>query len=433
MPDNTWDVVLAGATTSAGGLGKLATLAASENVYVRCDCSDRPHENVDFLVKTTAKVDLSWYVSRTLADNVTLTLASFTEGDTIVLNGLTLTGESTAADALFASRKFSTAGGTDTLDAAELVKLINADYAVLVDGSVTAGDYVAFVTDEGSNRLIATNGTPDITVGEWDMSGNQAAELASLVLAINHSQNVTCATAVAGDTVTINGLVFTGHADTTTEANREWDIADDNAAAAALVTCINDATYGVPGVTARATGAVVFLYRDSEADSIALSSSNSTRLACVTTVGGVPGVSAVATGGTGELSITPTWTRTLTVADYAAAGGATTHITTTDVDIPGIYATAADAVVTLVPGTPASRTEGELATVIQAVASAHCTVAQVTLASLRLVDTDLDVAANNTTAGTIFTVPVNGYEYAYCGVFADGTTPALIITATKRD
>jgi DNA/RNA endonuclease YhcR with UshA esterase domain len=71
---------------------------------------------------------------------------------------------------------------------------------------------------------------------------------------------LTLATVVNGDEVTINGLTFTAHTDTTTEADREFAIDEsDTEDAAELVTCINDETYGVPGVTATSAAAVVTL------------------------------------------------------------------------------------------------------------------------------------------------------------------------------
>jgi len=80
------------------------------------------------------------------------------------------------------------------------------------------------------------------------------------------SGTITLATFAAGSTVTVNGLVFTGHASTTTVANREFTIAGDNTAdAAALAVCINAATYGVPGVTATSALGVVTLECDSDA------------------------------------------------------------------------------------------------------------------------------------------------------------------------
>ena len=71
---------------------------------------------------------------------------------------------------------------------------------------------------------------------------------------------ITLATVLADETITINGLVFTAHTDTTTVANREFSIAgNDTADAGELVTCINDPTYGVPGVTASNAAAVITL------------------------------------------------------------------------------------------------------------------------------------------------------------------------------
>ena len=65
------------------------------------------------------------------------------------------------------------------------------------------------------------------------------------------SLSIALATVLNGQTIIINGLTFTAHTDTTTVANREFSIAgDDTADGTALALCINDATFGVPGVTA---------------------------------------------------------------------------------------------------------------------------------------------------------------------------------------
>lgn len=426
--DNTWDTVLAGASTSAGGLGKLAALGASETVYVRCDCSDKCYEYVDWLLNTSAKVDVGFYVARSIEDEVTLTLASFTDADTIVLNGCTITGESTANTAAYASRKFSTAGGTDTLDAAALAALINADYAVVTAGTSVAGtDKLLITTDDGLHTLTA-RASADLTLGEYTLNATAATEATNIIAAINHSQNVTCASSTTGDTVTVNGYVFTSAAAEDLAAREFDNDSSDADTATSLAACINDATYGVPGITAVASGATVYLYREAQSYSIALSSSDGDTLACVTTVGGVPGVIAAATGVAGELSITPTWSKVCTVTEAGA------RLTVTDIDIPGVYASAAEAVVTLTPGTPAG-TAGELATVIQATAPARCTVSQAaTLAGLRLINgtSGADMGDNHLTGGTIYSIPVLGYPYAYVGVFADGTTPTVIVSASKR-
>jgi hypothetical protein len=62
--------------------------------------------------------------------------------------------------------------------------------------------------------------------------------------------NITLLNAAATNAITINGLTFTGAA-ATDVTKREFK-ADGNDAAdcTALISCINDATYGVPGVTA---------------------------------------------------------------------------------------------------------------------------------------------------------------------------------------
>lgn len=73
---------------------------------------------------------------------------------------------------------------------------------------------------------------------------------------------VTLSSAANGETLTINGIVFTAHTDTTTAAERKFKVDGTDAQdAAALVTLINHATYGVPGVTAEASNAVVTLTR----------------------------------------------------------------------------------------------------------------------------------------------------------------------------
>lgn len=71
---------------------------------------------------------------------------------------------------------------------------------------------------------------------------------------------LTLGTMLNGTSVTINGLTFTAHADKTTANLRQFKIDGNDAAdATALAGLINDATYGVPGVTAAAAEAVITL------------------------------------------------------------------------------------------------------------------------------------------------------------------------------
>lgn len=68
------------------------------------------------------------------------------------------------------------------------------------------------------------------------------------------------ASVLAGQTITINDLVFTAHAATTTASAREFAISGSNAAdATELAALINNATYGVPNVAAAASGARITL------------------------------------------------------------------------------------------------------------------------------------------------------------------------------
>lgn len=89
---------------------------------------------------------------------------------------------------------------------------------------------------------------------------------------------IALATVLAGETVTINGLVFTAHATVTTPANREFSISGtDTADGDELTTLIADETYGVPGVTAvNATGTLTLTVDDPGATTITASSGDST-------------------------------------------------------------------------------------------------------------------------------------------------------------
>lgn len=539
-------------TGSTGGLGKVSALVQNQPIYARVDARNIPNGYIDWCVQSSKQHDVSLLRAHSIADNVTLTLSSFTDTNTIVLNGLTLTGEATAADAAFASRKFSTAGGTDTLDAAELAKLINADYSVSTAGtSVAATDKLTITTDEGEHTIVAA-AAADYPAGKYGLNETAGTELASIVLAINHRDTITIgrdtttlaatapaaseeqdyalvneqvldhnthtalttvhkvataaiapdsatseatlvaaanalrtaliahyasttahnaadatngATVVAttaatdaasartlinalvapmaahiatakvqaNDTVTVNGLTYTGHASTTTAASRQFAVNGANASATAdeLVTCLEDSSKGVSDITSVNVSGAIGLTRDTAASSVTITAAPAAASihSCITIdeAGGVPGVIAVATGATAELSITPTWTSVLTVEESG------TKLTVTDIDIPGIYATAADAVVTLVPGTPASQTSGDLATVICATAAANCTVASApTLAALALDSTTANVAINSTTLGTIYTQEVKGWEYCYVGINDDTGSAAVAVTATLR-
>ena len=96
---------------------------------------------------------------------------------------------------------------------------------------------------------------------------------------------ITLSTLFAGGTITINGLVFTAHADTTTYANREFSISvNDTADAVKLVKCINVATtgfYNTPGVIATSAAGVVTLISEKTREEVITISSDPDDATCV--------------------------------------------------------------------------------------------------------------------------------------------------------
>jgi hypothetical protein len=127
---------------------------------------------------------------------------------------------------------------------------------------------------------LAATKTAKIEIFEaMDAAGTSAQLISGATATITANAAVTemtaaLATVLAADTITINGVTFTAHATTTTAANREFSISgNDTADGDALVTCINDATYGVSGVTAsNASGTVTLKATDPGETTITASS-----------------------------------------------------------------------------------------------------------------------------------------------------------------
>lgn len=84
-------------------------------------------------------------------------------------------------------------------------------------------------------------------------------------------------TVLNADTITINGVTFTAHTNTTTKASRQFSISgNDTADGDELAACINDPTYGVPNVTAtNSTGTLTLVSNDGKTG-ITLSQSSTT-------------------------------------------------------------------------------------------------------------------------------------------------------------
>ncbi|GAI07193.1 unnamed protein product, partial [marine sediment metagenome] len=80
---------------------------------------------------------------------------------------------------------------------------------------------------------------------------------------------VTLATVLTGETITINGLLFTAHGTVTDIPNRQFSIATgDTEAAVEFCLCVNNATYGVPGVLAESSAGVVQLTSESPGETL---------------------------------------------------------------------------------------------------------------------------------------------------------------------
>ena len=146
----------------------------------------------------------------------------------------------------------------------EMYQLHLPNIAQLFDGVATPGSVAGTpLTDQ----------LEEIAVGSWlydrfyplehQMGTGAAPTINRVAGSVDTTLELTLTDVLAGDTVTINGLLFTAHATTTTPALREFSISgDDTADAVELAAVINDATYGVPGITATPAVAVVTLSVD---------------------------------------------------------------------------------------------------------------------------------------------------------------------------
>src|SRR5690554_922179 len=94
-----------------------------------------------------------------------------------------------------------------------------------------------------------------------------------------NSLKITAASVQVADTITVNGITFTGAA--AQDADKREFLADatqdtGNAdTATSIAACINDAEYGVPGVTASAADAVVTLTVDEPGKTVITATSSS--------------------------------------------------------------------------------------------------------------------------------------------------------------
>lgn len=179
-------LTLAAATGSDGGLGKIGTVPQTTGVLcVRLNAGP-DIEKVEWLLQVDRNCTLQCYRSLTIVDVQTLTLASLADTETLFVNGLTLTGESTEADALASARKFHV-GGDDTADAAALAALINdSSYGVPgVQASSALG--VVTLTPKGHFGAPTIHAVTGTAAGHCAVASGTVANLARDGAAVSHT------------------------------------------------------------------------------------------------------------------------------------------------------------------------------------------------------------------------------------------------------
>lgn len=226
-----------------------------------------------------------------LSDAVTLTLASVTNGQTLIINGKTYTAHTNTT--VEATGQYSIAG-SDTADATELVKCLNdatnglgAEVTVLQAGAVitlVSQNVISAVTGNASGDTVTVNhavtGSEDVVEGDiLYFSGTNASPVVSKApsgvrygYAMQNiaDRKITLAAVANGETIIFtladgSTVTFTAKTSTTTPASRFFSIAGgDTADAALLAANINHALYGISGMVATAAVGVITLEFDED-------------------------------------------------------------------------------------------------------------------------------------------------------------------------
>lgn len=145
--------------------------------------------------------------------------------------------------------------------------------AILNGGAMAATKTTKIELLQATDEL--GSGSKAITGAEATVTANAAVTEATLALS----------SVQAADSVTINGITFTAHATVTTKASRQFSISgNDTADGDELAACINDPTYGVPGVYAVNSSGTITLRGKSGAATITVTNPAGT-ITAATTVG----------------------------------------------------------------------------------------------------------------------------------------------------
>jgi hypothetical protein len=232
----------------------------------------------------------------------TVTCSAVDDADTVSINGVTLTAKTTVADATV---EFAV-GATDTITGANLAAVINTTAtSALITKHVRALNragvvhlFAKYGGEPGNAITLASSDGTDLAVSGARLAGGTVTQHQG----VQATGTITCASAAAADTVTINGVVFTAHA--TVEAADQWEVSGtDTADAASLVKAINNSTSALAKLVmaSNSSGVVTITSRRGghAGNAITLASSDGTRLAVTgarLTGGAAPTVAVIAGG-----------------------------------------------------------------------------------------------------------------------------------------
>jgi hypothetical protein len=302
---------------------------------------------------------------------------------------------------------------------------------VVVDIPTSATMYVRCPTDS-AGRV------------DWNIKCNRAHTVqlyraASIVQSV--TLDVSANTLANTETVVVNGLTFTAHTNTNVRASRQFAIdgigtADAVELAAAInygtaltvTACTIGATLLVTGVdktirTYTAAAAEDLSAREFINTNAAAAAASIVR--CMARDATASGVTAALTDGA-EVQLTNTLGTATTVSNASA------QITATNYGVPGVTATPAAGVITIVPN---ASTKTYSAPVIQAAtgtAAGHCVVASTTLTGLIRHGAPISYAADTTTAGYWLEQYCDHWPYSYIGITEGGVGAATTTVKATR-
>jgi hypothetical protein len=229
-------LVLAAATGSTGGLGKITTIPIAGVLYVRCPGTAA---RIKWIIKSDKAASVQAYVSPDIVQSVTLDVSGNTLANThtVFVGGLTFTAETNTN--VRASRQFAI-DGNGTADGVELAAAINYGTAL----TVTACDLLETIVVTSANGVDSKTytGAAAEAISDREFTRtNAATAAASLTRCINADTAVTGVTAVNSD-------------------GAEVALTNTQGTAVAIVNALGHITatnYGVPGVTATPAAGIV--------------------------------------------------------------------------------------------------------------------------------------------------------------------------------